>query len=209
MVRNNFLYLFEIRRLQLKKNQNKIIQTLGNLLFFGILLLIIINPNAKAWMLKQLMTVGLFKAEIKNERPVNGSTTHLSFDYRDVNGSTHSIAGLKGRVVFINFWATWCPPCLAEMPSLDALYRQMKADDRVVFLFINEDENDETAKEYLAKKGYEIPLQTAAGNIPSEFFSGTLPTTIILNKEGAVAMKQEGLANYKNQAFLKQLKMLL
>jgi hypothetical protein len=85
----------------------------------------------------------------------------------------------------------------------------LKDDDRFVFLFINEDENASKAKAYLQNNSYAFPFVTRAGNIPREIFSGTLPTTVILNKEGNVVMKHEGLANYNADKFLKQLNGLL
>jgi thiol-disulfide isomerase/thioredoxin len=109
-------------------------------------------------------------------------------------------------VVFINFWATWCPPCRAEMPSLQELYNELKDDHRIVFLFINEDEDVAKAKRYLQKEQYTMPLLTRTGNIPAAFYSGTLPTTVILNKEGQVIFKHEGIAAYNTGAFIQQLK---
>ena len=195
--------------MQLKKSVKSNIRKAGNILFWGLLLLLVFNPGAKAWMLRQLMAVGLFRAEIQKNKPeAIRSVNTTSFAYRDEDGNDFSTGSLKGRVVFINFWATWCPPCLAEMPSLNNLYTQLQDDKRFVFLFINEDEDIAKAKTYLVKHGYTMPLLTSTGNLPSELFSGTLPTTIILNKDGSVAMKHEGLANYNTQEFLNQLKEL-
>ncbi|HUC81217.1 MAG TPA: TlpA disulfide reductase family protein [Flavisolibacter sp.] len=182
----------------------------GNILFYGTFLLLIFNPTAKGWVLQQLMAVGLFKAEIKKE--ASAATQAMednAFSFRDEKGAVVSTEDLKGKVVFINFWATWCPPCIAEMPSLNELYNQFRDDERIVFLFINEDENAGKAVDFLIKKGYAMPMVTRAGNVPSEVYSGTLPTTVILNKEGNVVFKEEGLANYNSSHFINQLKALL
>jgi thiol-disulfide isomerase/thioredoxin len=182
----------------------------GNFLFIGLLLLFIFSTDAKSWVLQQLVTIGVFRAEIKNDAPAkNVAGQTISFLFNGEDGKAVSTSGLKGKVVFINFWATWCPPCRAEMPSLNALYNKLKDDDRFVFLFINEDENASKAKAYLQNNRYAFPFVTRAGNIPTEIFSGTLPTTVILNKEGNVVMKHEGLANYNADKFLKQLNGLL
>ncbi len=177
---------------------------LVDILLVGFLLLIIFNPGAKSWMLKQLVSIGLFKAEIKKE----GITSHpakTSFAFTDVAGNPASLEDLKGKVVFINFWATWCPPCVAEMPSLEALYSRFKDDERIVFLFMNEDDDKAKAIKYLQKNSYTMPLSKSTGVVPKEIYSGTLPTTVILNKEGNVILKKEGLANYNTDAFIKQL----
>ncbi|WP_257574640.1 TlpA family protein disulfide reductase [Hydrobacter penzbergensis] len=182
----------------------------GNLVFVGLLLLLLFSPDAKSWVLKQLISVGLFRAEIKKEA-LNGKVqaANVSFDFRTENGDVSSVAGLKGKVVFINFWATWCPPCRAEMPSLNDLYNQLKDDKRFVFLFINEDEDTAKAKSYLQNNHYTMPLLTKAGTVPAEIYSGTLPTTVVLDKEGKVVLKHEGIADYNTTTFINQLKGLL
>lgn len=193
-----------------KTDKKKWLRTGGNILFYGAILLLIFNPAAKGWLLQQLMAVGLFKAEIKKEAPATRQPPEaIAFSYRDEKGGVLSTADLKGKVVFINFWATWCPPCIAEMPSLHDLYNQFRDDERIVFLFINEDEDRGKAVAFLAKKGYAMPMVTRAGNVPSEIYSGTLPTTVVLNKEGNIVFKEEGLAKYNSSEFIHQLKALL
>ncbi|MDQ3278229.1 MAG: TlpA family protein disulfide reductase [Bacteroidota bacterium] len=180
-----------------------------DVVIIGVLLLFVFNADAKAWVLQQLMHIGLFGAEIEKDNAANTEKySSPAFSYTTASGEKVSTADLRGKVVFINFWATWCPPCIAEMPSLEALYKKLKDDGRFVFLFVSEDEDLHTARTYLAKKGYTFPLVSRAGNVPGELYSGTLPTTIVLDKKGNVVMKKEGVANYNTEAFLTQLKRL-
>lgn len=171
-------------------------------------LVLIVSPDAKSWLLQQLVSAGLFKAEIKKDGSGNLPET-ASFSFTDATGKPRATADLKGKVVFINFWASWCPPCRAEMPSLNELYNKLKDDNRFVFLFINEDEDKTKAKQYLSKNNFAIPLYSRAGDVPSEIFSGTLPTTIVMDKQGKVVLKHDGMAGYNTEAFIKQLKELL
>ena len=179
-----------------------------NVLLIAFVLLMFFNPDAKAWMLQRLFSVGLFKAEIKKDAASNEGT-NSSFFFTNTEGRTMSTAELKGKVVLINFWASWCAPCRAEMPSLEVLYKKLGKDDRYVFLFINEDEDQAKAIAYLKKAKLTIPLYSHSGNIPDAMFSGTLPTTIILDKEGKIVFKHGGVANYNTASFLKQLQELL
>ncbi len=179
------------------------------ILLTGFVLVLIVSPGAKSWLLQQLVSVGLFNAEIKKDGMNEISTEEASFSFTDAMGKTTNTTSLKGKVVFINFWASWCPPCRAEMPSLDKLYKKLKDDNRFVFLFINEDGDKTKAIQYLDKNNFIFPLYHRSEDVPAEIFSGSLPTTIVLNKEGKVVLKHEGLAGYNTDEFIKQLKELL
>ncbi|MEO6289584.1 MAG: TlpA disulfide reductase family protein [Ginsengibacter sp.] len=191
-----------------KKYYTPIKKNALSILMIGFFILLAVSPNAKSWMLQQLLTVGLFKAEIKNKDAKN-LPANISFSFTDSEGVEANTAGLKGKVVLINFWASWCPPCRAEMPSLDALYQKFKNDNRIVFLIINEDEDRSKAIQYFEKNNFALPIFYTPGTVPNEIFSGTLPTTIIINKEGTIVYKHEGMADYNSAAFTNDLKDLL
>lgn len=192
-----------------KRVNKKNLQKAGNFLFWGLLIVLLVNTNAKAWLLRQFVNVGLFNAEIKNEAPLAGVPADpLSFAFRNESGKTISTADLRGKVVFVNFWATWCPPCRAEMSSLNDMYNELKADSDLVFLFINEDENAATAKSYLQDQGFTMPLLTRSGAVPPGIFSGSLPTTVVVNREGKLVYRNEGIGAYNHVKFKSQLKNL-
>src|SRR5690606_33926308 len=108
---------------------------------------------------------------------------------------------------FINFWASWCPPCRAEFPSIVSLYNKYKNNPNFIFLTINEDDDLAVASTYLKSQGYSVPFYQA--RVPKEIFSGTLPTTIILDKNGKIRLRHEGLAKYDSEKFTRQLEALL
>ncbi len=179
-----------------------------NLLFFGLVLFFLVSTPAKSWLLRQMIRTGLFSAKIEKVKDPNNSYTVMPLTYSGANGATNSTENMKGKVVFINFWASWCPPCRAEMPSVNELYLQLKDDPGFVFIFINMDDQIKTAREYLADHSYSIPIHRPEGFIPTDFYSGTLPTTIVLDKHGNIVMKHTGMANYSADKFITQLKSL-
>jgi thiol-disulfide isomerase/thioredoxin len=204
------VYIYCIWRSKEKVNVQNIIKKIkknwGSILFYAVILIFIFSPGAKAWLLQRVISTGLFNAEIKKEQP--GNVAHSpAFVFTDANGNTISSASLKGKVVFINFWASWCPPCRAEMPSLNKLYTQLRNDNHFVFLFVNEDEDKTKAVSYIQNNNFSIPLYSQS-DVTEELFSGTLPTTILLDKEGKIVMKHEGIADYDNEEFIRQLKEL-
>ncbi|MGH2643105.1 MAG: TlpA family protein disulfide reductase, partial [Chitinophagaceae bacterium] len=88
------------------------------------------------------MKVGLFRPKIElNDPSASNLPVNLSDIYfKDGNGHTFSLSSLKGKVVFINFWATWCPPCRAELPSIKKLYEKFKDNNKIMFLMVDVDE---------------------------------------------------------------------
>lgn len=176
-----------------------------SIIFYGFIALIIFSPSAKSWLMQQVISTGLLKADINKEN----LQTAGNFSYTDESGKATSIMDLKGKVVFINFWASWCPPCRAEMPDLNNLYQKLKDDDRFVFLFMNEDQDRQKAVEYLRKNNFAMPMHFRVDNVPPEIFSGSLPTTVVLNKDGEIVLTHSGMASYNSEGFIKQLRELL
>ncbi len=179
---------------------------IGNILFYGALIFVFLYTPTRSWILQQVLSTGLFNKKIDSKETLKQPAKPFAF--KDMYGKDISSNDLKGKVVFINFWATWCPPCRAEMPSLQKLYDELKNDPGIVFLFMNEDENRQKALDFLAEKKYSMPFYTANGMIPEEIYSGTLPTTVVLDKEGKIVYQHEGIGNFNNDDFMKQLREL-
>ncbi|MGN6264608.1 MAG: TlpA family protein disulfide reductase [Ginsengibacter sp.] len=179
----------------------------GSIIFYAVILFFVLNTDAKSWVLRQVIATGVLNTGIKKDAPDKQPVT-TSFSFSSPEGNTLTSSTLQGKVVFINFWASWCPPCRAEMPSLNSLYLTLKNDSRFVFLFVSEDDDRTKASEYLKKNNFSIPMYYR-NQVSPEMFSGTLPTTIVLDKKGNIVMKHTGLAGYDNEKFITQLKSLL
>ena len=115
--------------------------------------------------------------------------------FKDGNGTTIDISKQKGKVLFINFWATWCPPCIQEMPSINKLKKQFDEKD-IMFLMVDVDNNYKKSSKFMANNKYELLVYTPASEIPKELLSGSIPTTVIIDKEGKVVGHHEGGADY-------------
>lgn len=176
-------------------------------LLYILLGIFIFSPAAKSWLLQQVISTGLFNAEIKKENKEKTTAPPFLLTYSE--GNTLTTANLKGKVVFINFWASWCPPCRAEMPSLNQLYLNLREDKNYVFLFVNEDEDKSKGIDYIEKHDLSIPFYSIAGEISSVIYNGTLPTTVVLDKEGKIVLKHLGIGRYDTDEFMQQLKQLL
>jgi thiol-disulfide isomerase/thioredoxin len=176
-----------------------------NVLLLSFVLLMVFVPSAKAFMLRGLMEMGLFKpgtSALTAEQRVAPAADLSGIRFKDINGKVVDLGDLKGKVVFLNFWTTWCPPCLAEMPSIQKLYTQFKDDSDFVFLLVDADSKLSEAQQFMQKKKYSMPVYEVASNIPEQLFKGNLPTTIVFDKKGRISFNEEGAANYGHKKFI-------
>ena len=138
---------------------------------------------------------------------INFESNVLQFS--DLDNNIFSIQGFKGKNLFINYWATWCNPCLAEMPYMAELYEKYKNEDDIVFLYLSREELN-TIKNY-------IPKDESLQNLPiykiitdDEFFATSgIPTTFIINSNGEVVVKDLGSALWNDQSVFKFIDQLI
>lgn len=171
-----------------------------NGLFFMLLLTIVLVPDAKALFIRGLMTVGFYKPDLAH--PVSAASNLDGIKFKDIEGKVIDLGDLKGKVIFLNFWATWCPPCRAEMPSLSKLHVRFKDDKDVVFLFVDADGDLKKSSKFLANRQYTLPVFAFASEIPKQIFESALPTTVIFDRKGRLSFRHEGIANYSDQKFI-------
>ena len=125
---------------------------------------------------------------------------------KDAAGKTVSLEAYKGKIVFINFWATWCPPCIAEMPSIQKLYADYQ--DKMVFLFVTTD-SFEKANAFMVKENLTLPVYQSVTNPPLEMESSTIPATYLIDQSGNVIVAKIGTANWNSDSFREKLDELL
>lgn len=109
------------------------------------------------------------------------------FNLKDQYGVTHSLENYKGKVIFLNFWATWCPPCKKEMPDVESIYKEYGENKKdVIILGINSEKENEV-KKFLKDKGYTFPtLIDENSEVMRKYFIQAFPTSFVIDKEGNV-----------------------
>lgn len=110
------------------------------------------------------------------------------FSLQASDGSTISLRDLRGKVVLLNFWATWCPPCKAEMPDLEALYREHGIEHDFVVVGVNLQENRETVTKYAGEARISFPLLLDnTGEVSRDYYAvRTLPMSVIIDRDGRI-----------------------
>jgi thiol-disulfide isomerase/thioredoxin len=155
----------------------------------------------------------LLKAGIMDVRPQPDESSKQTFDYnftvKDLDGKKVSMKELKGKVIFLNLWATWCGPCRVEMPSIQNLYNAVDK-DRVVFVMLSLDQENQKHKieQFVNDKEFTFPVYQPASPLPQLLRVNTIPTTFIIGPDGKVASKKTGMANYDTKemrVFLQEL----
>lgn len=154
------------------------------------LLLVLLEAGA---ILLLLGSVG--SAEDGQELPAMARLGNLDGRFADLDGREYAFADLRGKVVLLNLWATWCPPCRAEMPFLENLWEKFKDDDRVRILCISPEEPADLRSDPLART-LKMPIYTFATPIPPELEAESLPTTYIFDQDGKVVFGHTGMARW-------------
>ena len=191
-----------------KWKSRKLRQKIGDLVFWGFLIMLIIPGPRK------VITTGMNRVFLNLKHPSmakEASRIHLeSTDYqwsiKDEYGTTIDTSAFQEEVVFLNFWATWCPPCIAELPEVQKIYDAYG--DRVKFVLIT-NQSPEEVKPFLSKRDYSLPVYYGGQNLPEKLQVRSIPTTYIIAKDGSIVSKKVGAADWDSRATRKIFDILL
>jgi thiol-disulfide isomerase/thioredoxin len=156
----------------------------------------------------------LLQAGVMDVQPENSASATQTFNYdftvKDLEGKKLAMADLKGKVIFLNLWATWCGPCRVEMPSIQNLYNSVDK-DKIVFVMLSLDEEKDRSKiaKFIRDKQFSFPVYQPASPLPKLLRINTIPTTFIIGPDGKVASKKTGMANYDTDEMREFLRGLL
>ena len=169
------------------KITKKLISNIAFVIVIGLLL----YPPTKSYFIR-LISFSPSAVSVNDQKEL----TNYNWQLKGLNTNNIDFNELQNKVVFINFWATWCPPCVAEMPSMQAVYNDYK--DKVTFLFVT-NENWEKVAKFYTKNGYDLPTYNQLTRRPVLFESNSIPTTFILSKKGKIVVKKKGAANWNSK----------
>jgi thiol-disulfide isomerase/thioredoxin len=169
--------------------------------------------NQKLWMAVVMLT-GLFSACSNNKNEENaGKTTQVdnskvysnssmapAFSIKDMNNNEVNLREIRGKKLFVNLWATWCPPCKREMPTIAQLYQSVDT-NKVAFLMISLDDMYTKAKAFADTTQLRLPFFYPSDKLPILFNVETIPSTFIFNEKGEIIKRVEGSEDYNTDAY--------
>ncbi len=167
----------------------------STLIIIGLLQVTGLWSSASSLAQSLVLKTGALNADSDFKKPI--AAFDYQFDMLDMHGNPISAEKLKGKVVFLNLWATWCGPCKAEMPGIDNLYQKLR-EYPIEFVMLSVDKANAQSKieTYLSKNNYSFPVYMLQGVAPELLQVPSIPTTYVINKEGKVILKEIGARNY-------------
>jgi peroxiredoxin len=130
------------------------------------------------------------------------------FSLQDLDGKTVTLKEFRGKVVFLNFWATWCPPCREEMPAMQKIYTELQ-DKGLVMLAINFMETPNTIRPFVKEHKLTFPILLDSGTVMVSFGVLGLPATYLIDRQGKAAARALGGRDWSNQESLRMIRKLL
>lgn len=191
----------------MKNNENKEkswwLKNWSNILFVVVLILFLI-PSTRFQLQVYINQAFSFSPSIEDEDELE-QLIDYQWKLTDQDGKQKNFSSSKGKIAVINYWASWCGPCVAEMPSLHLLYKQYK--NEVDFYFIARDE-PQAIDNFMLKNNYDFPVYYEISSPPQQMKSNQLPTTFLIDQQGNIRISKTGAADWnsnKINALMRQL----
>jgi len=147
-----------------------------------------------------ILATGIFRPDVSMDES-EFKRAEYNMPLITLAGERTSLREFEGKTIFLNFWATWCPPCIAEMPNIQKLYDDFEHSDSVVFVMLSLDEDHDKARAFLERKEFTMPVYFLAGRQPGVYNSTVVPTTYVISPDGFIVTEKRGMANYNTTSF--------
>lgn len=132
-----------------------------------------------------------------------------AFQYRSLDGKTHQLSELRGKVVVIDFWGTWCAGCVEELPTLQQLYDRFRSDPKVAFVVVSQNDSLEKVKAFVSKNRLTMPFYYVGTDpIPAPLSPSAWPTTYFVSADGIVKGEYLGGADWSDESAVRYIEQL-
>ncbi|SIQ02066.1 TlpA family protein disulfide reductase [Maribacter ulvicola] len=165
-------------------------------IIFAVFILLLLIPQTRTPIQVAVNTlkVAVWSPSVEDEEN-QSEVTPFQYTVIDLQGETQSISVGKGKVTFISYWATWCPPCIAELPGIQELYNEYA--DQVNFILLTQ-ESPERVQRFINKRGYELPIYIPQMRAPEALQENSIPTNYVIDANGRIIIKETGAADWNS-----------
>lgn len=166
-------------------------KSISNIVFVIAIGVLLYPPSRESFMRQIAFAPSVTEVE-KSEK-----LSSYDWDLKGLNAESINFKELENKVVFVNFWTTWCPPCRAELPMIQKLYADYK--DKVAFVFVT-NEDWPKVQEFFNKNNYDLPAYNAVSAPPNSFTeTNSIPATYLIDKKGNILIAKTGSADWNSR----------
>ncbi|MCK5775325.1 MAG: redoxin family protein [Bacteroidales bacterium] len=174
---------------------------------FALLIIGLLIPSTRTPIMVFIKKATMFSPSVSaDENYGQLSEKDYLWQLKDEEGKVTNLGELKGKPVFINFWATWCPPCIAEMPEIMDLEKDYG--DKIHFVLVS-NENHNVTNKFLQEKNWGLNTYQPQSRTPELLSSNSIPLTLIINKEGRIVVRKTGSSNWNGDSVRELLDVLI
>ena len=181
---------------ELKKFRQKAWYSKALDIFTIVLIILILIPATRKELMTYASKIRMHLTSVEKEEIAIGQKEKNSLILKSPSGGQSSLNEHLDKPVFINFWATWCPPCRAEMPAIQKLYN--KYHESVNFLIVS-NQNMATQQEFLKKNDYDLPVYQLQSKPQGVLSYSVLPTTYMISNNQKIIFEKEGAYNWDSK----------
>ena len=176
-------------------------------IIFAVFILLLIIPQTRTpiQVAVNKLKVAVWSPSVEDEEDQN-EVTPFEYVVVDLQGNSQNISVGKGKVTFVSYWATWCPPCIAELPGIQDLYKDYG--DKVNFILLTQEEPDKVQR-FINKKDYELPIYLPQMQAPEILQENSIPTNYVIDATGKIIIKETGAADWNSKKIRKLLDELI
>ena len=177
-----------------------------DILFYAFILAVILPFSRKHVMTGMNRAIMLRPAIIADAKQYQLTEGDYDWALQDMEGKIVSFSDFRGEAVFLSFWATWCPPCRAELPNIQNLHDEF---GNRISMILASNEDAALLKKFLSDNDYDFPVYRMVENPPTVFQAGSIPTTFLVTPDGNISVKKTGAARWDGKFFQNYLEGIL
>lgn len=158
--------------------------------------------NCRIFLLLFYTTVSssIIGCDNKNKNDLTKAT--FDMEMKNSKGEQINMEEFRGKVIFFNVWATWCAPCIEEIPTIHNLYKEVENREDVVFLMLSLDQDFQKAIDFRNKNDYEFEIYRLTGSMPAMYHTKLIPTTFVIDSKGNLVRQIDGMGKFDSKEFI-------